>query len=196
MKYLFLMGGSGTGKTTLAKNLESLKPDIYRRTRELSTRDIREGEIDGFDYKFVSKERFMEILNTDGMLEHTIYQFPPNYYGAEYTELHDDKWNVVIVCIEAFMSALENVREEDSAILVNILSDTDLDISRAGRDPKIEENVNRSVLYNLFKMREINSKVKYFELGLSYLKKIRNEPDALLEYFETITSMVDLWKDK
>lgn len=75
MKELFLVSGpSGSGKTTLMK--EAGKNKIVTMT----TRPKREGEIEGIDYFFVSKEDFEQWLCTKEVIEHNLY---PNghYYG-------------------------------------------------------------------------------------------------------------------
>lgn len=185
MKYLFLMGGSGSGKTTLAMKLESIDPSKFKRTLELSTREIRNGEVNGFDYKFVTDSEYDKLLDA-GLFESVEYQFAPARYGAEFSELDNDKWNIVIVCIEGFMSALRNVKSDDHAVLVNIISDVNPDIDRAGRNPKMEDNINKSILVNLYKDDVRTRYVKYVELNLSLLKEIRNNEEALLEYFGEI----------
>ena len=185
MKYIFLIGGSGTGKTTLAKRLEEFCPEKYKRTLELSTRTIRDGEINGDDYKFVSDSEFEKLLEK-GLFESVEHQFYPSRYGAEFEELDSEKWNIVIVCIEGFMSAIKHVRLYDKAVLINIISDTNLDISREGRNPQFEENINKAVLKNIFADDPRVNNIKYVELFLSTLKNIRNSKDDLLAYFDDI----------
>ena len=51
MNYLYILGASGSGKTTLAKRLEKLNPEKYNRVVQYTTREPREGEIEGQKWK-------------------------------------------------------------------------------------------------------------------------------------------------
>jgi guanylate kinase len=61
---LILLGKSGSGKSYLLNRLKELglKPDI-----KLTTRNPREGEIDGVHYNFVSRETFLNIVENGKM---------------------------------------------------------------------------------------------------------------------------------
>lgn len=76
---LFVVSGpSGAGKGTICKKLID-KTDIELSV-SMTTRNPRPGEIDGKNYYFVSKDKFLEVLNNDGFLEHAkVYG---NYYGT------------------------------------------------------------------------------------------------------------------
>ena len=70
---------SGAGKTSLVKglcnSLAFLKPSV-----SYTTRKIRESEVDGKDYFFVSREDFVEKINNNDFLEHQhVYG---NMYGS------------------------------------------------------------------------------------------------------------------
>ena len=58
-----LLGKNGAGKSYLANKLYYLG---FKRNVGYTTRPIREGEIDGIDYFFITKEKFEEyIVNND-----------------------------------------------------------------------------------------------------------------------------------
>lgn len=185
------MGGSGCGKTRLAMNLENFYPNIFKRTLEVSTREIRENEIDGVDYKFLKNSEFEKLSQRGALFEKVEYQFYPAKYGAEYAELDENKWNVMVVSIEGFLSALKNIElSEDTAVLINILNDDTIEVNREGRDPGIEEKINISVLQQFLYDDEIVLEnfgyhtCKYIELKLSELKLIRNDSVALKKYLD------------
>lgn len=193
MKYLFLMGGSGSGKTTLAMNLEKEAPELYHRVLEISTRPIRQGEVDGFDYDFKTDEEYDVI--SDSLFEKVEYQFSPYRYGAEYSQLSNDKWNVVVVSLEGLFSAMKKLKPTDTAILFNILLDVDCDVARKGRDPLAEQRMNLAVIHNLLSGSQIllnGRQCFYSEILLSKLKKIRGNKHLYLPYIaETIKSIVN-----
>lgn len=67
MKKLILCGMSCTGKTTAKKNLVDLglKPGI-----SYTTRQMREGEQEGVDYRFITRDEFIDLINDDFFFEH------------------------------------------------------------------------------------------------------------------------------
>ena len=72
-------GFSGAGKGTLMKNLIK-KYDNYALSISMTTRMPREGEMDGREYFFVSKETFEEKAKQGGLVEYACYC--DNYYGT------------------------------------------------------------------------------------------------------------------
>ena len=72
-------GPSGGGKTTLARSvlheLDNLSFSV-----SCTTRTPRRGEVDGTDYKFVSKEEFEDMVNQNKFVEHALVH--GNYYGT------------------------------------------------------------------------------------------------------------------
>ena len=119
MKYLFLMGNSGSGKGKLAKNLEKYASDKFHKVVETTTRIKRDDEIDGVDYHFKNDEEFTDMF--DKLFATCSQQYYPVMYGCEYSELKTDKWNVMVVSIEGFLMALKNLMPGDAAVLLNIV---------------------------------------------------------------------------
>jgi len=76
---IILSAPSGCGKSTIAKALidrdNNLKPSI-----SATTRLPREGEIEGVNYYFKTKEQFEQLIKHDMFLEYTIIY--GNYYGT------------------------------------------------------------------------------------------------------------------
>ncbi|CAG8704771.1 6340_t:CDS:2, partial [Cetraspora pellucida] len=75
---IIIAGGSGTGKTTV-ESLLAQDPNIVKLI-STTTRPPREGEKDGQDYYFISKETFQAELEKGRFLEHVIYD--GNCYGV------------------------------------------------------------------------------------------------------------------
>lgn len=99
-KYLFVVSGpSGTGKDTIVARLLADHPEIQH-TISATTRAPREGEQDGVNYFFVSKEDFERKLQNDEIVEHTCYC--GNYYGTLRSEIerHMREKTPVILVIE------------------------------------------------------------------------------------------------
>ena len=58
---IIISAPSGTGKTTICNSLRESIPDL-KFTISHTTRKIREGEVDGVDYIFISKNEFKNKL--------------------------------------------------------------------------------------------------------------------------------------
>ncbi|MCK8624171.1 guanylate kinase [Apilactobacillus xinyiensis] len=77
---IVLSGPSGVGKGTVRKALFN-EPDVdFQYSISMTTRKPREGEVNGKDYFFVSKEEFEENIKNGDMLEYAKYV--DNYYGT------------------------------------------------------------------------------------------------------------------
>lgn len=76
---VILSGPSGSGKDTVLDCIH--KRDIpIQRSISMTTREKRDGETDGIDYYFVTKEYFEKQINEKKMLESALYS--SNYYGT------------------------------------------------------------------------------------------------------------------
>ena len=76
---IVVSGFSGAGKGTLMKEL--LKNyDNYALSISATTRNPREGEVDGVNYFFISKDEFLKKIAAGEFLEYNYYN--DNYYGT------------------------------------------------------------------------------------------------------------------
>ena len=77
---IVLSGPSGVGKGTVRKALFEDPEVDFNYSISMTTRNPREGEKNGVDYYFVSKEQFEENIKNGEMLEYAKYV--DNYYGT------------------------------------------------------------------------------------------------------------------
>ena len=78
-KLIVIVAPSGTGKSTLiAKLMHEVKELEW--SVSCTTRPIRKGEIDGVDYRFLSKQEFIERKDNNEFIEWA--QVHSNYYGT------------------------------------------------------------------------------------------------------------------
>tara|TARA_B100000242_G_C42898010_1_gene416537 strand:- start:83 stop:673 length:591 start_codon:yes stop_codon:yes gene_type:complete len=76
---LILSSPSGVGKTTLTKKIQQ-KYQSFKISVSNTTRKPRSNEVDGIDYFFISKEKFLSLVNEGKFYEHAkIFE---NYYGT------------------------------------------------------------------------------------------------------------------
>lgn len=88
---IVLAGASASGKTEAAKELA--KRFGITKVITTTTRNMRTGEVNGRDYFFVSKERFLEMIKEDRFVEYTIYN--DNYYGSTKDQIAENKCVVI-----------------------------------------------------------------------------------------------------
>lgn len=84
------MGKAGAGKDYIARQLTDLYPEEFRLIVSCTTRPMRDYEINGYDYHFLTENNF----KATEMLETT--SFNGWYYGTPLWELSENKINVGI----------------------------------------------------------------------------------------------------
>lgn len=78
-KLYIISGPSGSGKDTVLSEVFKICPEIEFSISSV-TRDMREGEVEGQKYNFISREQFEAMIAADELLEHNV--FVGNYYGT------------------------------------------------------------------------------------------------------------------
>lgn len=89
---LILSAPSGTGKTTLARRLVAAHPGAVFSV-SYTTRAPRGDEKDGVDYRFVSEEKFREMIDADEFVEWA--QVHGHHYGTPRSSITNAKGLVV-----------------------------------------------------------------------------------------------------
>ena len=74
-----ISGPSGSGKGTVVKKLREIMPDVALSV-SATTRAPREGEADGREYYFITRDDFEDMVAQGEILEFTSYC--GNYYGT------------------------------------------------------------------------------------------------------------------
>ena len=121
-------GFSGAGKGTLMKELLK-RYDNYALSISATTRAPREGETDGKEYFFVTKEQFEKMRDERKLIEYA--QYVNNYYGTpkEYVEQKMAEGKDVILEIE-IQGALNVKKQYPDAILIFVVPPTAAELKR------------------------------------------------------------------
>lgn len=77
---IVLSGPSGVGKGTVRKAIFEDPDTGFEYSISMTTRKKREGEVDGVDYFFKTREEFESLIEQDKFIEHA--QYVGNYYGT------------------------------------------------------------------------------------------------------------------
>lgn len=131
-KLFVYAGASGVGKGTIMKELLKKDPSI-RLSVSATTRAPREGEVDGREYFFVTKEKFEEMIKEDGFLEHASYC--DNYYGTPKAYVDEQLEKGYNVFLEIELQGAQNVlRLRPDAVSIFILPPSVDELERRLRD--------------------------------------------------------------
>ena len=140
---LFVFSGpSGVGKGTLKAKLFEEFADRIAYSVSATTRGPREGEVDGKDYFFISRQEFERRVKNNEFLEHA--EFAGNCYGtprAYVEKLLDSGMNVVLEI--DVQGALQVMKSMPECVSVFILppSFEELEHRLRGRGTETEEKV-------------------------------------------------------
>lgn len=109
---LAIMGRTASGKTVLSNTLK--KNFGCKEMVSYTTRSPREGEVDGVDYHFISKETFQEMKENGGFVESD--QYGANFYGTgrrEAEEAANSNSIYVFVCTPEGAKQIQNLIGKD-----------------------------------------------------------------------------------
>lgn len=109
---IVISGPSGAGKGTICKELLEKNKNLHISV-SATTRAPREGEVDGVNYHFLSKEAFFEKVEKGEFLEYA--EVYGNYYGTLKSNLYDmleEGKNVILeIDIQGALNVKENTNE-------------------------------------------------------------------------------------
>lgn len=106
---IVLSGPAGVGKGTVCRALRKVDTNISYSV-SVTTRPPREGEVDGVDYFFKSKEEFKKMIERDELLEWAKYV--DNYYGTPMKYVQDTIAEGKDIILEIEVQGAEQVKEK------------------------------------------------------------------------------------
>ena len=140
-KTFIICGPSGVGKGTVVARLLASNPNLYFSV-SATTRQPRNGEVDGVHYHFLSREQFQSWIAEDAFLEHA--EFVGNYYGTpkKYVDAAMAQGRDVILDIE-IQGAEQVHRQRPEAVRIYVAppSGAELERRRIGRGTEDMEKV-------------------------------------------------------
>lgn len=142
-KLVVFTGCSGVGKGTIMKRLFELDKSV-KLSVSCTTRQPREGEIDGVHYYFVTKSEFENLIKENGFLEYATYC--DNYYGTPekaVDEMLDKGYNVFLE-IEV-QGGLQVIKKRPDAVSIFIMPPSleELENRLRGRGTEDEETIQK-----------------------------------------------------
>lgn len=136
---IVISGPSGVGKGTVRNALFQREGHNLVYSISMTTRAPRNGETNGKEYYFVSREEFEERIKNNQFLEYA--EFVGNYYGTPLDKVEDNlnEGNEVVLEIEV-QGAMQVRKKKKDAIFIFIAPPTMQDLknrlNRRGTEPK------------------------------------------------------------
>lgn len=137
---IVLSGPAGSGKGTVLSRL--LEDDRYTYSVSATTREPRDGEADGVNYHFLSREEFEARIASGAMLEYT--EYCGNYYGTPRKETEEVLASGKNLVLEIEVMGAANVkRHYPDAIAIMLLppSYAEQEKRLRGRGTESEEKI-------------------------------------------------------
>ncbi|MCS7459451.1 guanylate kinase [Paenibacillus doosanensis] len=136
-----LSGPSGVGKGTVCKALRQCAPELIYSV-SATTREPRQGEVDGVNYFFKSREQFQKLIQEDQMLEWA--EYVGNFYGTPRKFVEDtlNSGKDIILEIEV-QGALKVKQKFPQGVFIFLLppSMDELESRIVGRGTESEESI-------------------------------------------------------
>ena len=112
-----LIGKSGAGKDVLKNAL--VERDNFIHITTTTSRPVREGEVEGREYHFISEEEFLKKIENNEFAEYRTYNtvFGTWYYGSPMCEIDKDKDYVIILDIGGAKKFLESYKETPTKVI-------------------------------------------------------------------------------
>ncbi|MDD5491667.1 MAG: guanylate kinase [bacterium] len=154
-KLIVLSGPSGTGKTTLCRELVKRIPKLVF-SISATTRDKRPGENNGYDYHFLSPAEFKKKIKAGEFLEWAkVYS---HFYGTLKKPITDNLDKGISVLLDIDMQGALQVKDKfPQAVLIFILP------------PSLEELRQRLIRRKRDSLATIAKRMKQIEEEMKYI---------------------------
>lgn len=151
MSIVVLMGMSSVGKDSVRRVLEE-DTFGYENIVSYTSRPMRENEIDGIDYHFVSKEQFNNMIDNNEMIEYRNYETNWRgkgetwFYGIKKFKLKENINYVVVIDLTGAESIINYFGEENCVLVYLDAPDGVREVRARNRGSFDETEWNRRLL--------------------------------------------------
>ena len=143
---LIISAPSGAGKTTLCHHLLKQFPDM-RESISYTTRMPRQGEVDGEDYFFVSRDQFQQMVDDDAFAEWA--EVHGNLYGTALKTLQDARKNGIDMLLDIDCQGAMKLKEQfEGGCYIFIVPPSMVELRRRleGRSSDSQEVIDRRIV--------------------------------------------------
>lgn len=154
---IVLSGFSGVGKNTIITQVLAQRPEIYYSV-SFTTRAPREGEVDGVNYNFVTREDFQRRIDRGEFLEYAEYN--SNFYGTSLAVIRQKLDQDIDVLLEIEVQGAAKVLEKmPEAVSLFIVPPSFEELSRRlhARGTDSEETIQKRLAIARVEAREVKN---------------------------------------
>lgn len=152
---IVISGPSGVGKGTICKELLEYFNAWY--SVSVTTREKRDGEVEGENYFYVTKEDFEQKIKDNDFLEYATYN--NNYYGTLKSKINEKLDNKIDVITEIEVKGAKNIKNiyKDS-VLIYILPPSlkELEERLRGRNTEDEQTIQNRMNITKEELKQID----------------------------------------
>ena len=136
-----IIGKAGAGKDTVIDYLKNKYPWVFNKIINSTTRPIREKEVHGINYYYLSNSEFVDKINNNKMIEYT--NFNNWYYGTSIENFDNTKINIGAFNPEGYQ-ALKEKRFTVLSIYIDV-NDKERLLRQLNREenPNVKEIIRR-----------------------------------------------------
>ena len=195
---IIISAPSGTGKTTTCKRLKERFPALKIAISH-TTRKIRDGELEGIDYYFVSNKEFEARREKNQFLEWA--QVHTEYYGTSFETIEKHRQKGFDILLELDIQGVNSLRKMDfEGVYILLLPPSIEEMTKRlrKRGTETEESIEKRIKTG---KEEIKSYKKYdyiitnFEVEEtveSILAIVRAEKSSVIRYVPTSEDIKDI----
>ncbi|MCL7022077.1 hypothetical protein MKW94_007068 [Papaver nudicaule] len=184
---IVISGPSGVGKDDVIKKLREVRPGLHFMVTA-TTRAKRVGETDGIDYHFVSKEKFLELVDSNELLEYALVY--GDYKGIPKQQIREfmSKGKDIILRVDIQGAATLKKILGGSAIFVFLVAESEEELVNRLVDRKTE-----TIATLIVRIKTAREEVKHMR-NFDYV--VVNAEGKLDNAVKSVESIIDAEKAK
>ncbi len=149
-RLIIVSGPSGAGKSTVVRRLMAQSSLPLATSISVTTRQPRDGEIDGVDYFFVSESQFLAMRERGEFLECKQNFGMQHWYGTLNQQvaagLNAGKWLILEIDVQGAMDVLEHSQFDPITIFIHPGGLDELERRLRARGTETEESLHARLL--------------------------------------------------
>jgi len=178
---IVIAGPTGAGENSVSKILLKKLPKTVRRVSATS-RPPRPGEINHYDYHFISKTKFKKKLKEGKFLEYTKVKNRDDYYGTYKSEIGDRLergFNIIAITDLVGMKFFKKRFANTITIFLKLDKVSRIKKRLISRDPTISKKELQKRLANA--KAELKEGKFYDHVVINYEGKLKNTADRVIK---------------